>query len=244
MTSDLKGELISNLGNDFCASMYLLMLTQVPKSFGVLLYPGFEALDAFGPMEIFNDLSRNHEMTLSVVAASKDPVSTEWKGVHRVGQSVVPTHTFADVPKLDVLLVPGGWGGFDTGPETVDFLRKAAATTGHIITVCNGAALAAKAGILDGKRATTNKAYWAQCVAWGPKVEWVAKARWVQDGNFWTSSGVSAGIDVTLAWVASAFGEQVAADIANSMEFTRAPSSTDDPFASMYNCQDVPVQSS
>lgn len=195
-------------------------------------------------MEVLNDLSRNHDMTLSIIAASLEPVSTQWKGTHSIGQSIVPTHTFADAPKLDVLLIPGGIGGFETGPATLEFIRRVAATADHVLTVCNGAALAASAGVLDGKRATTNKAYWQHCVAKGPKTSWVAQARWVRDGKFWTSSGVTAGIDSVLAWVAEVFGEQLATDFANSMEFTRAPSSTDDPFASMYNCQDVPVQSS
>lgn len=203
------------------------------------MFPGFEALDAFGPLEVLNDLSRTHDMTLSIVAATRDPVSTLWKGTHSVGQSIVPTHTFADAPALDVLLIPGGWGGFETGADTLEYIRSSAAKCGHIITVCNGAALAAQAGILDGKRATTNKAYWKECVAFGPKVNWIAQARWVQDGNTWTASGVSAGIDVTLAWVASIFGEALATNIANTMEFTRAPTSSDDPFASLYNCKDV-----
>lgn len=213
-----------------------------PKHFGLLLFPGFEALDAFGPMEVINDLSRHHDITLSVIAATLDPVSTQWKGTHRVGQSVVPTHTFTDAPDLDVLLIPGGWGGFETGEETVEYIRNTAAKADHVVTVCNGAALAARAGILDGKRATTNKAYWKECVASGPKVNWIARARWVQDGNIWTASGVSAGIDVTLAWVASQFGEELASEIANGMEFTRASSSSNDPFAPMYNCEDVPAQ--
>lgn len=214
--------------------------TTPPKRWGILLFPGFEALDAFGPMEVVNDLSREHDITLSVVAATLDPVSTQWKGVHKVGQSVVPTHTFADDPDLDVLLVPGGWGGFEAGPETLAYVRRAFPKLGSLITVCNGAALVAQAGVLDGKRATTNKAYWEGCTACGSKTTWIAQARWVRDGDVWTSSGVSAGIDVTLAFVAEYFGDEVATAIANQMEFTRAPSSTDDPFAALYNCQDVP----
>ncbi|KAH8673369.1 DJ-1/PfpI family protein [Xylariales sp. PMI_506] len=213
-----------------------------PKSFGLLLYPGFEALDAFGPMEVLNDLSREKEMTLSIIAATRDPVSTLWKGTHTVGQSVLPTHTFADAPDLDVLIIPGGYGGMEPGADLLDYVRSAASKAGHLITVCNGAAVAARAGILDGKRATTNKAFWKTCVSDGPRTHWIAKARWVQDGNTWTSSGVSAGIDVTLAWVASVFGDQLADSIADGMEFIRAPSSSDDPFAQKYGCEDVPAK--
>jgi transcriptional regulator GlxA family with amidase domain len=193
-------------------------------------------------MEVINDLSRTHDITLAIIAATLDPVSTQMKGVHFVGQSVVPTHTFTDAPALDVLLVPGGWGGFETGPQLIEYVRTVVPKLGHLITVCNGAAVVAQTGVLDGKSATTNKAFWEQCVAYGPKVNWIAQARWVRDGNIWTSSGVSAGIDATLAWVESVFGGELASSIANAMEFTRAGSSSSDPFAAMYNCKDVPAQ--
>ena len=213
-----------------------------PKNFGFLIYPGFEALDAFGPMEVINDLSMTQNITLSIVAASLDPVSTLQKGKHSVGQSVVPTHTFADAPALDVLIIPGGWGGFDTKPELQQWVRDVVPKLGTLITVCNGAALAAQTGVLDGKSATTNKMLWNQCVVYGPKVNWVAKARWVHDGKIWTASGVSAGIDATLAWVAAEYGEALATAIANDMEFTRAVSSSHDPFSVIHKCKDVPAQ--
>jgi hypothetical protein len=96
----------------------------VPKGFGVLLFPGFEALDAFGSMQVFNDLSRTHGIALSIIVVTLDPVSTQWKGVHSIGQSVVHTHTFADAPDLalDVLLVPGGWSGFEPGPTLLEYV--------------------------------------------------------------------------------------------------------------------------
>lgn len=80
-----------------------------------------------------------------------------------------------------------------------------------------GAGLAARAGALDGKFATTNKHAWAEIVPLGPRVNWVAVARWVEDGNTWSSAGVSAGIDVTLAWISKVFGESVALGISNNM---------------------------
>jgi transcriptional regulator GlxA family with amidase domain len=215
----------------------------VPKHFGLLIFPGFEALDAFGPMEVINDLSRTQDITLAIIAHTLDPVSTQVKGVHRVGQRVLPTHTFADAPALDVLIVPGGWGAFKPAPELLEYVRTAGPKVKHLLTVCNGAALVAQTGILDGKKATTNKAIWKECVAQGPKVTWIAKARWVRDGDVWTSSGVSAGIDVVLAWVESVFGKDVADGTANGMEFVRAETSEDDPFARMYKCEDVPALS-
>ncbi|RAO72083.1 uncharacterized protein BHQ10_008095 [Talaromyces amestolkiae] len=214
-----------------------------PKNFGLLIYPGFEALDAFGPIEVINNLSLTHkDISLSVIAATLDPVSTLHKGMHSVGQSVVPTHSFNDAPALDVLIIPGGWGGFDTAPELRQWVRDTVPQLDTLITVCNGSALAAQTGVLDGRSATTNKMLWKECVAHGPKVNWVAKARWVRDGNIWTSSGVTAGIDVTLAWVANEYGDELSVELANIMEFTRAESSLHDPFSDVYKCEDVPAQ--
>lgn len=85
--------------------------------------------------------------------------------------------------------------------------------------------------MLDGKRATTNKATWARTTALGTNVSWIAKARWVADGNVWTSAGVSAGIDMTLAWMEEVFGGEVAGKVADYMEYDRHSDSTWDPFA-------------
>ena len=199
-------------------------------------------MDAFGPMEVLNTLSVTQDIYLSIIAVTLDPVSTFHKGKHSAGQSIVPTHTIAEAPALDVLIIPGGWGGFDTKPELRDWVRDIVPKLGTLITVCNAAALVAQTGVLDGKFATTNKLLWKQCVVYGPRVNWVARARWIRDGKVWTSSGVSAGIDATLAWVAAEFGEALATDIANDMEFTRAISPSHDPFSDIYKCEDVPAQ--
>lgn len=73
----------------------------------------------------------------------------------------------------------------------VEFIRKTYPKLKYLLTICTGAGVAAKAGVLDGKRATTNKAAWNETVKLGPKVKWVSPARWTIDGKIWTSSGVS-----------------------------------------------------
>ncbi|RMJ24047.1 DJ-1 PfpI family protein [Aspergillus sp. HF37] len=194
----------------------------LPIRIGILLYPGFQALDAFGPLDALNVLSWTHPVTLSILAASLDPVSTKSpRHAHAAGQSIVPTHTFASAPPLDVLLVPGGLGSRGSGSEVaaaIQLIRDVYPSLKHLITVCTGSSLAARAGVLDGKRATTNKMAWSEITALGPRVDWVAKARWVRDGNVWTSSRVSAGIDVAFAWIEDVFGEEVAQRIAVGME--------------------------
>jgi putative intracellular protease/amidase len=158
-----------------------------------VLFPGFTALDVYGPMEALTGLSyTTYLANLSLIADTLAPVSgyyvpwfTPVKGSY-FGSAVVPTHTFANPPDLDVLIVPGGLGTRAPVPylnTTIDYVRSAFPKIKYLITVCTGAGIAARAGVLDGKHATTNKRAWAQTTAWGPKVKWVAQARWTVDGN-------------------------------------------------------------
>ncbi|KAJ5930003.1 hypothetical protein N7466_005496 [Penicillium verhagenii] len=209
-----------------------------PLRLGVALFPGFQALDVFGPLDYLNGLSKTESLTLAVISSTLEPVSTAVsKFPNAITQSVVPTHTFAAAPPLDVLLVPGGLGTRGDSPlieEVITFIQDTYPKLRYLITVCTGAGLAARAGVLDGKKATTNKKAWYETVALRSQVEWVSHARWVADGNIWTSSGVSAGMDATLAWIAEVFGEKTATDIANGNEYTRQEDSSIDPFADLY----------
>ncbi|KAK7038785.1 hypothetical protein VNI00_010672 [Paramarasmius palmivorus] len=214
----------------------------LPVNFGVVLYPTFQVLDAFGPLDALNLLSMSYPMNLSVIAQTLDPVSSKQRdpGLNKFGsnfgQSVVPTHSFDNAPPLDVLLVPGGYGTeADDIQPTIDFIGKTYPSLDYIITVCTGSWLAAQAGILDGKRATSNKMLWDGTKVAGPNVKWVSHARWVVDGNIWTSSGVSAGIDATLAFIEDVYGVDVADNITNTMEYDRHTNSSWDPFAEKYN---------
>ncbi|CAI7572944.1 unnamed protein product [Penicillium crustosum] len=209
-----------------------------PLRVGVLLFPGFQALDVFGPMDCINVLSWSHSVTLALISSTLEPVTTKSPtSPNATGQSVVPTHTFATVPPLDLLFVPGGLGTRGSSPvieEAILFIRNIYPQLGYLITVCTGAGLAARAGVLNGKRATTNKMAWAEITDLGVKVDWVPHARWVVDGNVWSSSGVSAGIDVTLAWIGEVYGSEVAKDISDSMEYTRHGDPSHDPFAELH----------
>ncbi len=106
---------------------------------------------------------------------------------------MLPTHTFETAPPLDVLFVPGGLGTRAPSPllnSTIAFIKERYPTLQYFITVCTGSGVAARAGVLDGVHATTNKAAWAETTALGPKVRWVAEARWVEDGNICKSFDV------------------------------------------------------
>jgi transcriptional regulator GlxA family with amidase domain len=202
----------------------------------VILFPGFQALDVFGPLDALNALSRTHPLTLSLLSHDLSLVSTKNPEFpESIEQLLQPTATFASRPTLDVVLVPGGPGTRVKGSEAlegaVNIIRDAYPDLKFLLTVCTGAVLAARAGVLDGKRATTNKLRFEVVSSEGRNVQWVRQARWVQDGNVWTSSGVSAGIDMTLAWIGESFGEEVAKGIADGMEYVRNRDSGNDPFA-------------
>ncbi|OGM47764.1 hypothetical protein ABOM_003278 [Aspergillus bombycis] len=209
-----------------------------PLRFGVVLFPGFQALDAFGPLDCINVLSWSENISLSLLASSLDPVTTKPPTLPgAVGQSVVPTHTFGTAPPLDVLLIPGGLGTMGDSPilqEIITFIQRVYPRLKHLITVCTGSGLAAQAGVLDGKRATSNKKVFQEIISLRPQVQWVYHARWVTDGNIWTSSGVSAGIDATLAWIEEVYGKEKAQDIANEIEYCRHENASRDPFAGLH----------
>lgn len=132
----------------------------LPTKYAMLLFNGFQALDVFGPMDILNTLSINHTLELSILSTDLNPVSTKIEGVFSVGQSIVPTHTLEDAPDdIEVLLVPGGRGSLNTERTQVDvdFIKSTFPKLRYFLTVCTGSILAARAGVLDSKDATSNK---------------------------------------------------------------------------------------
>ncbi|KAI1648347.1 class I glutamine amidotransferase-like protein [Daldinia loculata] len=135
-----------------------------PTRFAVALYPGFQALDVFGPLDILNMLSKIRPLSLEILSTTLDPVPTLTPSSgHSTGQSVVPTRTYADgVDDIQVLLVPGGFGSRDPAnvAPVVEYVRAAYPRLRYLLTVCTGSAVVATSGVLDGRRATSNKRAW------------------------------------------------------------------------------------
>jgi transcriptional regulator GlxA family with amidase domain len=195
------------------------------QTVGVVLFPEFELLDVFGPLEAFGHAK--DWFRIVTVAEKAGPVASAQ------GPRAVADHGFADCPPLDILLVPGGMG---TRREVdnatlVDWIARQARRAETTASVCTGAALLARAGVLDGRRATSNKRSFAWVVEQGPKVDWVRQARWVDDGSVITSSGVSAGIDMTLHLIGRIAGPALRDEIATRMEYEARNDSSHDPFA-------------
>ena len=174
------------------------------QNYGVVLYPGFELMDAFGPIDLLQLMSRlEQEMNLYLIAETLEPVSTNMVTAQQqsntsqsnFGPTASPTNTFSDDLDLDVLIVPGGPGVRATDEElrpVMQYLKKMFPKVKVFMTICTGSGLAARTGLLDGWMATTNKHAWKQMTSYGPGVKWISPARFVVDGKVWTSSGVSA----------------------------------------------------
>ena len=193
-----------------------------------VLFEGFELLDVFGPLEMFGTSEERFDIKLvsqqgTPVKSSQGPVS-------------VVDFSFSDKVETDILLIPGGAGTKKEIHNTIliEWLKSKSENCQYVASVCNGAVLLAKAGLLNNKRATTNKMDFKWVMTHGSEVNWVREARWVEDGNYFTSSGVSAGMDMSLALISKLFGESVADDVAIRAEYSREKNAGNDPFAKLY----------
>jgi transcriptional regulator GlxA family with amidase domain len=201
-----------------------------PRTLGMLLFEGFELLDVFGPCEAFGIRDLDGAFRLAMVAAKAGSIASAQ------GPRAVAEFGFDDCPPLDVILVPGGIGTRrEVGNDAlISWLRARSETAELVTSVCTGAGLLARAGLLDGRRATTNKRSFAWVEGQGPHVNWVKQARWVEDGKFATSAGVSAGIDMALAIIARLVSLEKAEQAANAMEYEWHRDPGWDPFARIY----------
>jgi putative intracellular protease/amidase len=211
-------------------------MTAKPLNLGAIIYPGFEMLDLFGPLEMFSLLGPD-KVRIHMVAEHKGPVITVMRTDIENGPKVLAEYDFNDAPPLDMLLLPGGFGSITQleNMAMLSFLAERAKQAQITASVCTGSALLAKAGVLDGHRATSNKQLFALAVAQSDKVEWIEEARWVDDGPVVTSSGVSAGTDMSLAIIQRLFGEEEALTAMASAEYSWQRDSNSDPFHSDLN---------
>ncbi|HMO76237.1 MAG TPA: DJ-1/PfpI family protein [Sphingopyxis sp.] len=178
-----------------------------------LLFPGITQLDFTAPAQA---LCRMPGATLAGAAASREPIATD------SGFSIVPTHDFASCPQADILCVPGGHGVADAlgDAATIAFIARQAAGARWVTSVCTGAFLLGRAGLLDGRRATTHWAYTHLLPLVGAEP---APGRVVEDGNIVTAGGVTSGLDFALTLIARLKGDAVAQAIQLAIEYDPAP---------------------
>jgi len=184
-------------------------------NFGFLVFPGLEELDLVGPWEMISLWSRSLQgpETCLMVAQNRDPVTCA------KGMSINPHVDFSACPPLDYLLVPGGEGTRQqvNNEVLVRFVTEQARGCQAVLSVCTGSFILHKAGLLSGRRATTHWSALPRLRELGDVT--VCQERVVHDGNLWTAAGVSAGIDLALAFIESVAGETVAGKVQFGTEY-------------------------
>ncbi|OAL54802.1 class I glutamine amidotransferase-like protein [Pyrenochaeta sp. DS3sAY3a] len=216
-----------------------------PKNWAVALFPSFDSIDVVGPLNPLWYLAFSRHLNLYLLSTSLHPVPiaplTPSLNTHNSSfwWSMTPTHTYAaPPPDIEVLPVPGGAGARAGNVSAqIEFVRHMYPKLRYLISVCTGAGILARAGVLDGRRATTNKKAWGPITAMGPEVQWVSPARWVVDGNIWSSSGVTAGQDLIFAFMEEVYGAEVTRSIQATTEFERSRGMCDDPFAEIHGVE-------
>ena len=184
-------------------------------NFGVLVFRNVEELDFAGPWEMLNmwaKIAGGPERCM-IVAESAAPV------VCAKGLSINPHVSFDQCPKLDVLLVPGGEGTREQveNASLIGFISEQAKRCHSVLSVCTGSFLLHRAGLLSGKKATTHWNSLDRMRALGDVT--VVEERFVRDGRIWSSAGVSAGIDLMLAFIADYAGEETAGKVQFGAEY-------------------------
>ena len=195
------------------------------KKMAALVFPEFQTLDFFGPIEMLGGFRDDIEVV--TVAKEAGPVPS------RHGQKIVVDRLLSQSSDYDLLFIPGGDSALIAAKdeELMQWVRDVSANAERVMAVCTGTILLGMTGVLDGRKATTNKLDFTDTVHLAPNVDWVKQARWVEDGKFFPSSGVSAGMDMALAAAASLFGREEAEKMAEECEYAWHSDPKWDPFA-------------
>ena len=193
------------------------------KNVTVFLFDDFTSIDALGPTEVLSKLNKIYK--IEYFSRNGGPISSSTG-------AVIHTEKIKEPSGSDVLIVPGGFGTRNLVNDTdfISLLEKLVSKAEYVLSICSGSALLAKSGCLNDKRATGNKLSWDWVISQNSNVKWVKKARWVVDGKFYSSSGVTAGIDMTLGFVSDIHGYETARKISNAMEYLWNENKDNDPF--------------
>jgi len=188
------------------------------RNVGIVVFDQVEVLDFAGPYEVFSVATQVADPdSFNVYLVAESAASVEGRN----GFTVVPQFTFANCPEPDILIVPGGPGTRveENNPAMLDWVKAKADPAELVLSVCTGARILAKAGLLDGLEATTHWVSIDELKEMVPTATIHDDRRFVDNGKVVTSAGVSAGIDMSLHIVGRLCGEKAAAETAHFMEY-------------------------
>jgi len=185
---------------------------QIPVAF--LISDGAVVIDFCGPWEVFHDvtIAGKEEMPfrLYTVAETNKPIHTAG------GMQIVPDYTIQNAPTPKVIVIPAQSA---SSPAVLDWIRKSSETTDVTMSVCTGAFVLAKTGLLNGKSATTYHGAFGRFATQFPNIQLKRGARFVENGNLATAGGLSSGIDLALRVVERYYGREVARKTAYDLEY-------------------------
>ncbi len=190
------------------------------KNTAILIFDDVEVLDFTGPYEVFSvtdELSEYQRLNVFTVARESRPI------IARNGLSVNATYTLKNAPVPDILIIPGGEGTRQVldQEDVLTWIFQSAVSAEKVLSVCSGAILLAKAGLLKGLKATTHHQVFDVLESIAPETSIVKGQRFIDNGKIITSAGISAGIDMSLYVIEQLFGAEVADSTANYMEYRR-----------------------
>ncbi|KAG7393182.1 hypothetical protein PHYBOEH_006159 [Phytophthora boehmeriae] len=208
--------------------------SKLPLHIGVIVFDGVMQQDYIGVTSYLEQLPNfcDQPVKFSTISITAGPLRS--KNALGFGMPLYATHSYDNVAEhIDILLIPGGRGRIELQKhkQFMKFVRQVAEAATYVLTVCTGSAILADTGFLENKRATTNKIAYQEVVQAHQGVQWMHKARWVVDGKIWTSSGVTAGIDMAHAFVSTIYDRTAADGIARYMENVPNTDESNDPFA-------------
>ncbi|KEK23095.1 DJ-1/PfpI family protein [Bacillus gaemokensis] len=185
---------------------------------GILLFNEVEVLDFAGPFEVFSvtTINENHPFTVHTVSQDENMITA------RNGLKVQPDFSIKELPPVDILIIPGGLGAreYEMKNEVIiNWIRKQMKEVKLMASVCTGALLLAKAGLLDQRKATTHWASIESFRAEFPNVEVLENVKFVDEGHIITSGGISAGINMSFHIVKNLLGIDIAEATAKRMEY-------------------------
>jgi len=191
---------------------------------GVLLFENFETLDVFGPVEILGRLKDFY--TISFYSLQGGLIRNQH------GVEISTEKLESDSNNLDLFIIPGGQG---TRKEVdnralIDSIRRISLLSKYVLTVCTGSALLAQTGLLDNRKATSNKRVFEWVTGYGKSVNWIKHARWTVEDKYYTSSGVSAGMDMTFGFLSDVHGLEFARKAAFEIEYNWSEDKANDNF--------------